>query len=797
MNKADAPKSKTFRTKTASRAKSPARGRATFTKSKIGYNIDAAGRSLVIVESPTKARTLTRYLGANYAVIASGGHIRDLPEKEFGVDIAHGFEPTYVNLPDRLPIVQAMQKAAREAREVLLATDPDREGEAIAWHISQVINHPAKAIKRIQFHEITKRAIEEALHAAGEIDLSKVDAQQARRVLDRLVGYKVSPILWKTVTGRLSAGRVQSVALRLICEREAEIEAFTSVEYWTIDGRFSAKSVEPFLARLVKVDGKKAEIANQEQTDHILSRLKADEYKVESVKKTQRKRSPAPPYITSTLQQDAARRLNFPVKRTMAIAQRLYEGLDIGEKGAVGLITYMRTDSTRVSNEALVAAREFIKTNYSPEHLTPAPRVYKNTKGAVQDAHEAIRPTDVRLKPELVKAYLSPEEYKLYDMIWRRFVATQMKDAEFDVTIVIIEGYTGAIFRASGQIVAYPGFLLVFADIKETEKEAEAKSGRDAEEPPAGALPTGLKAGMPLNLLELMPKQRFTQPPPRFTEAGLVKELDEKGIGRPSTYATIISTLFDRRYIDRLERALAPTDLGKTVNRILVDSFPDIFSVDFTARMETELDRIEEGIRWREVVGDFYAPFSIALENAEGMRRELKKVTLEPVGRKCPDCGAELVFRFGRRGRFIACTGFPKCRYAEPIENEKSADKKVETSDVLCPKCGKPMLVRSGKFGKFLGCSDYPKCKSILPLKTEFACPIEDCQGHLVERRTKTGKVFYGCSEYPRCEFSSWDAPIAGPCPMCQFPTLFEKKTRQGAQRLCRRCDYKETIRNG
>jgi len=784
LSPAGSPKSKASRT-TSGRSRNSAGPASTSTPPSRRPAATRDG-ALVIVESPTKARTLTRYLGSGYTVLASGGHVRDLPEREIGVDIARGFEPKYVELPDRAKIVGTLRKAAREAKQILLATDPDREGEAIAWHLSELIGRPLSDFGRVQFHEITRHAVEEAINHPGAIDMQKVDAQQARRVMDRLVGYQVSPILWKTVTGGLSAGRVQSVALRILCEREAEIEAFVPTEFWTIDGRFKGGGGVPFLARLSEFDGKKVEIGEEGAAKSVVDRLKPQTYSVESVKKVRRKRAPYPPYTTSTLQQDAGRRLGFSVKRTMAVAQRLYEGVELGSRGAVGLITYMRTDSMRVSSEAIAAARDYIASHFGTPAVSREPRVYRNKKGAVQDAHEAIRPTDVRLSPQELKGLLGGDEMKLYDLIWRRFVATQMKDAEYDQTTVRIHGSEGALFKSTGQVLILPGFLQVMADLKVSDDKTDEadKSG----EPPDTALPPGLVEGMPLALLDLIPKQRFTQPPPHYSEASLVKELDEKGIGRPSTYAAIISTLFDRTYAERREKVLHPTPLGKTVNRILVDLFPQIFSVEFTARMEEELDRIEEkGDEWRKVMGDFYGPFSTALAAADKAKGDLKKETLEPVGRDCPQCGSPLVYHFGRRGRFIACTGFPKCRYSEGIEENAPP---VE-SDTPCPLCGGKMLVRSGRFGKFLGCINYPKCKGLLPLKTEHACPREGCTGHIVERRSKSGKVFFGCSHYPDCDFVTWDSPTAGPCSQCKAPTLFEKKSKAGTQVHCRRCDWK------
>lgn len=739
--------------------------------------------ALIIVESPTKAKTLKKYLGdqkPSINVIASGGHVRDLPPKRFGIDVENDFQPEYVLLSSKKRIIKTLTEAAAKAETIYLATDPDREGEAIAWHLSHIFSPSVRnRVHRVQFHEITKRAVLEALRSPGKIDIQKVDAQQARRVVDRLVGYKVSPLLWKTVTGGLSAGRVQSVALRLICEREKEIEDFVKEEYWTIDGLFHNADIETFQAKLHKLDGKKIDITSQEESDEICKRLNdAGSYRISNIKRSRKKRNPAPPYITSTLQQDAARRFGFKVKRTMAIAQKLYEGVDLGERGITGLITYMRTDSTRVSKEANASLREYIGDSFGNDYLNKAVRYYKNKKGAVQDAHEAIRPTDVSINPEDIKDILSPSDFKLYSIIWKRFVATQMSPAEYDVTTVSIMGDDTIEFRASGQVIVFPGYLTVYEDKKNSRENSDDTT----------TLPVGLKSGMNLELQKLLPKQHFTQPPPRYSEAGLVKELDELGIGRPSTYATIISTLLDRRYVDLVEKAFKPADLGKTVNKILVEQFPDIFNVKFTARMEEELDEIEIGKKWVPVVENFYKPFSESMELAEANRKEIKKNTTQSLDRPCPECGRDLIIRWGKRGKFISCSGFPECKHAESLNPAPP----VET-DQKCPKCGKPMVVREGRFGRFLGCSDYPKCKGILPISTGYKCPEEGCDGDLIERKTKKGRTFYGCSKYPECKFVSWNAPVEGPCPKCQTPTLLVKKSsKNGDKKYCHRCSWSE-----
>jgi len=751
---------------------------------------------LIIVESPTKAKTLGKYiksgkleigdngdesgLPSTFLIIASGGHIIDLPKKKIGVNIEENFEPDYELLPGKSKIAKELKTAAVKAKFIYIATDPDREGEAIAWHLKNLIEGQGTAkIHRIAFHEITKSAVINALKSPGSIDMPKVDAQQARRVLDRLVGYQVSPLLWKTVTRGLSAGRVQSVALRLICEREVAIDDFVSEEYWSIDGEFKGEKVTKLTAALSKYDNKKIEISTQDQSDSIVKHLNSESYSITDIKRTSKKKNPSPPYSTSTLQQDAGRRLGFHVKRTMSIAQKLYEGINLGSLGSVGLITYMRTDSVRIANEAISNLRDWIADMHGTDYVNKTARVFKNKKSNAQDAHEAIRPTDIKLHPNDIRAYLSVEEFKLYQLIWQRFAATQMSPAKINGTTVIIGNGNGIDFRVSGQVIAFDGYLKVMnygkTDSVGSKDEAETN------------LPPGLEVGMEMNLTKLLPKQHFTQPPPRFTEASLVKELDELGIGRPSTYATIISTLIDRTYVERKDKTLPPTDLGITVSSVLVDRFPDVFSVDFTARMEGELDKIETGINWQSVVREFYTPFSKALEIAEEQRFDVKKrLVAKSVGRDCPDCGKDLIYRFSRRGKFISCSGYPTCKFAESIEPEE-----LITVDEKCPKCGSEMVVRFGKFGRFLGCSKYPKCRGIMAITTGKKCIKKDCEGELAERRTKRGKVFFGCNKYPKCDFVTWDEPLDGPCPECKAPTLFIKRSKKsGNKTYCGACDW-------
>lgn len=751
---------------------------------------------MIIVESPTKARTLGKYiksgkldtsgngersnLPSTFMILASGGHIIDLPKKKIGVDIEADFEPEYELLSGKSKIAKELKAAASKAKIIYIATDPDREGEAIAWHLQNLIKDQGNAkIHRIAFHEITKTAVIKALETPGSIDIPRVDAQQARRVLDRLVGYQVSPLLWKTVTRGLSAGRVQSVALRLICEREVAINEFNSEEYWSIDGEFKGENVPNLTAGLSKYNNKKIEISSEEQSNSIVKHLNAESYNISGIKRTSKKKNPSPPYSTSTLQQDAGRRLGYPVKRTMSIAQKLYEGIVLGKMGSVGLITYMRTDSVRISNEAISKLRDWISNEHGVNYVNKSIRIFKNKKTTTQDAHEAIRPTDIKLHPDEIKSYLADDEFKLYRMIWQRFATTQMSPANIDVTTVIVGNGDGIEFRTSGQIITFDGFLKV----QNTGKSESAGSKEDNE----NNLPAGLTSGMALDLTKLLPKQHFTQPPPRFTEPGLVKELDELGIGRPSTYATIISTLIDRTYVERKEKALPPTDLGITVNSVLVDRFPDVFSVDFTARMEGELDKIETGIKWQSVVREFYTPFSEALKIAEEQKAEVKKrLVTQSVGRNCPDCEKELLYRFSRRGKFISCSGYPDCKFAESLEPEEP----IKT-DQKCPECGNDMVVRSGRYGRFLGCSKYPKCRGIVAITTGKKCIKKDCDGEIAKRQSKRGKVFFGCNNYPKCDFVTWDEPLDGPCPECETPTLFIKRSKKsGNKTYCGACTW-------
>ena len=726
---------------------------------------------MVIVESPAKAKTINKFLGKDYDVKASMGHICDLPENRLGVDIYDGFRPKYVVIPEKRKVVSELKRAAQSADRVLLATDPDREGEAIAWHIAERVVKGKREVRRVLFHEITERVVKEAIANPQDIDIRKVYAQQARRVLDRLVGYQVSPLLWKTIKGGLSAGRVQSVALRLICEREEEIERFVPEEYWTIKARLRTTSGEEFEAVLVQRGEEKLKIPDRETAEGILRELEGLPFAVRQVLSKEVKRNPPPPFITSSLQQEAARKLGFSAEKTMRVAQELYEGVDLdGER--TGLITYMRTDSVRLADEAVKAVREFIASSYGPNFLPGKPRVFKSKKGA-QEAHEAIRPTDVRKEPRKVRKFLSQDQFKLYELIWKRFLACQMAQAVLDrKTVEVVAG--DHLFRATGSTVKFSGFTVLYQEAKDEDQE-------EKEVP----LPERIGAGETLELLGLSPEQHFTKPPPRYTEASLVKELETKGIGRPSTYAQIIGTLKERKYVVKEKGRFVPTELGRAVKSLLVRVFPDIFEVSFTARMEENLDKVESGEEeWVKVVEEFYGTFSKTLKWAEEHRGELKRSLQEETGEGCPECGRLLVIKWGRYGRFLACSGFPECSYTRPLNERESP----EPTGEKCPECGSELVVKLGKYGRFLACSGYPECRYSRALGTGLSCPEQGCDGELIERRTKKGRTFYGCSNYPKCSFATWDRPVPQSCPRCGFSYLLERRTKKGVRLSCPRC---------
>ena len=828
-------------------------------------------KALVIVESPAKAKTINKFLGRDFTVKASMGHVRDLPKRTLGVD-EESFEPEYMVLPDKKKTLAELKRSAKNVDAIYLASDPDREGEAICWHLMEELAKSTKAeFHRVLFFEITKRAILAAFDNPHEISMNKVEAQQARRILDRLVGYKISPLLWEKVRRGLSAGRVQSVALRIICEREREVQEFVPREYWSLTAHLAGENPPGFTAKMVLRDGKKIEPAHADEAKKILDELgyklvtnpgedegklvasaeavQPAEFKVASIQAREKRKHPYPPFITSKLQQDAARQLGFSVRKTMRVAQGLYEGREIGDAGTVGLITYMRTDSPRVSDDAIGAAREFIRSKYGKDALPEEPRSYKVAKQA-QEAHEAIRPTSTEFTPEKVKPYLGRDELRLYNLIWNRFLASQMASAVFDVTRVDIEAgpYT---FRANGSVLKSAGWLAVYhVGQAEDPRDRDKDDSDDSED---RRLPK-LTEGERLNPEQLLPKQHFTQPPPRFSEATLVKELEENGIGRPSTYATILSTIMDKAYVEKDGRRFQPTELGFLVNDLLVDSFGDIVNVGYTAGLEEELDRIEEGsLHWKEALGEFQEKFKKDLERAKVEMRDVKREAI-PTDQSCDKCGKMMVLKWGRFGQFLACSGYPDCKNtrdiaevegvngtelqsaaktakikAAPTQVEVDADpcekcgqamvlrrgrygpflacssypdckntRKVTVGkdgkaeakadrllDEVCPKCGSKLAIKQGRFGEFTACSSYPKCRYVKMKETGVSCP-ECSDGQVVERRSKRGKLFYGCSAYPECSFVTWRKPVDRKCPDCDASYLVERVTKKvGRQFVC------------
>jgi DNA topoisomerase-1 len=793
--------------KTTAAKKAAAKANAGKGKTRAPAKEKAFRNTLVVVESPAKAKTIKKYLGSGYTVKASVGHIMDLPKSRMGVDIENGFEPQYEVIKGKQKVVTELKAAAKNADRVLLATDPDREGEAIAWHVKEQIARRMPA-QRVLFNEITKKAIQEAIQKPLELNKDVYDAQQARRVLDRLVGYQISPILWTKVRRGLSAGRVQSVAVRLVVEREAEIAAFVPVEYWSIEADLEAALPPQFRAKLIKLDGKKVELGSREITLPLVEELKKLPFAVQSVEKKERRRNAPAPFITSKLQQEAANRLGFSPKKTMTLAQRLYEGVELGEEGQVALITYMRTDSVRLSPEATAAAREYVREMFGADYL-PAEPVQFKTKKSAQDAHEAIRPTTVEFGPSRVQKHLERDMFRLYELIWNRFIACQMVPAVFDQTTADIEAGGAAalhpaeseprsfLFRATGQILKFPGYLAVYgAQVpEEPEAGAEKMEGEDDEKGDVSRQLPPLTAGERLELVELIHEQHFTQPPPRFTEASLVKELEEKGIGRPSTYAAILSTIQDKEYVEKKENRFYPTDLGKIVNELLVQAFPKILDVEFTAHMEEELDDVEEGkMQWVKVLDEFYEPFKKSLRAAEKTMRDVKREE-QPTDLVCEKCGSPMVIKWGRMGRFLACSGYPDCKNTKDFVEKDGKIEIVEDlpTEVKCPTCGKPMVNKRGRFGRFLACSDYPNCKTTRPI-TLKGVPCPDCGGGLAERRTRFGKSFFGCVNYPNCKFAAWDRPIPGPCPQCGKPYLLSKYSKkEGPYIACpdKECGYR------
>jgi len=758
-------------------------------------------KPLVIVESPTKERTLKKYLGNQYKVASTVGHIKDLPQKEFGIDVENRFAPKYVTVPGKQKVIKALKTAAQDCSEVYLAPDPDREGEAIAWHTADVLKKKGGGPRfyRVLFHELTKKGVEDALAKTESLNENKYKAQQTRRILDRLVGYEISPILWKKVKYGLSAGRVQSVAVRMICEREREIQAVEPVEYWSVTAHLEGDNPPPFAAKLAKKDGKKLTISNEQSANAVLDEIRQADFIVDKINRKTVKRNPYPPFITSKLQQDAIRRLRFSAKKTMTVAQQLYEGLDLGHGEYVGLITYMRTDSTRISAEAANEALDLIRQSFGSDYALDKPRFFKN-KNKAQDAHEAIRPTSVYNTPEKVAPYLSRDQLSLYKLIWKRFVASQMAQALIDQQSVNINAGS-YLFTASGSTVKFPGFLALYQSADEA-SEAKGKNGEKTELPE-------LSEGMRLAVKQIEPKQHFTAPPPRYSEASLVKALEENGIGRPSTYAAILSNIQDKEYV-RLEKGnFYPSELGCIVSDLLVENFPDIFNVDFTAQMENDLDRVEASeAEAMDVLNRFYQVFESRVTTAADQMHSVKGVGV-PTDLSCPVCGKRLRIKVGKNGPFLACEGYPECTYSRNYtRDEKGRIHPVEpdhgaAEGEICDKCGRPMVVKQGKYGDFLACSGYPECKNTRSLNgntknapsTGVKCPEEGCDGELVERKSKRGKIFYGCSRFPDCTYALWDKPVPKPCPQCGAPFLVEKTTKkEGTVLKCinKACGYKE-----
>ena len=716
--------------------------------------------SLIIVESPTKVKTIKKYVGANFDVRASMGHVKDLPKSVLGIDIEHDFSPTYQVIEAKKKTLSELKKAAKNVAHIFLAPDPDREGEAIAWHIAEEVGTKDKKIYRVLFNDLTKNTILEAINHPQELDFNKYEAQQTRRILDRLVGYKISPLLWEKVRRGLSAGRVQSVAVRMICDREDEIRKFIPEEYWYVTATLEGANPPPFETRLIKIDEKKAKVSTEAQSAGLVEKLKTAPFVVVRVEKKETKRSPSPPFTTSKLQQEASRKLSFSAKKTMSVAQKLYEGIELGPEGSVGLITYMRTDSFRIADEALKEARSYIRENYNPDYLPAKARIFKNT-GTAQDAHEAIRPSSMAYKPQDIKAYLSNDQFRLYQLIWNRFVASQMNPAVFDQTTIDISA-AHCIFRAQGSVMKFAGYTIVYTEGKEDNGNG---SGEDSE---FGKMLPALSEKEILKLLSLKPEQKFTQPPPRFSEASLVRELEENGIGRPSTYAAILSTIQDREYV-RLEKGrFYPTDLGSIVTELLVKNFPQVLDVAFTASLESQLDMIEAGKMKRlDTLNQFYLPFETELHKAKTAMRNIKREET-PTDMTCEKCGSPIVIKWGRNGEFLACSNYPDCKNTQNFTRTSDGqiippEPQTTETDVVCDKCGRPMVVKGGKFGPFLGCSGYPECKNVVnirkdengaitPVKEEISdVACDKCGRSMVVKRGRFGP-FLGCSGYPECK---------------------------------------------
>ncbi|MCD4678527.1 MAG: type I DNA topoisomerase [Desulfobacula sp.] len=753
-------------------------------------------KPLIIVESPTKIKTLKKYVGKEFNIAASAGHIRDLPIKTLGIDIEKKFKAKYVNIKDKSKVIANLKKLAKDTKEIYLAPDPDREGEAIAFHIMDILKKKDRIFHRILIHELTKKGIQEALQHPLTPDVHKYDAQQARRKLDRLVGYQISPLLWQKVQRGLSAGRVQSVAVKIICNREREIRKFVTQEFWTITADLLGQFPPDFNAGLIKIDNKKVKIDNEKQASDIVKDLEKSQFVVQQIKTKTIKKNPLPPYITSKLQQDAINRLRFSAKKTMMVAQRLYEGIEIGTGGPEGLITYMRSDSTRIAPDATQEAQQFISQNIGSEFALSKPRFFKNKK-KVQDAHEAIRPTSVFHTPDKLKNFLSPDQFKLYDLIWKRFVASQMAQAIIDQKTILIQASQKYLFSVSGSTVQFPGYMNLFSQTGDL-NEKDSQTLPDVEE------------GTDLKTLKIIPKQHFTKPPPRFSEATLVKELEKNGIGRPSTYATILTVIRDKGYVDLIKRYFVPSELGFIVNDLLVSCFPNVLNISFTAQMQTNLDDVEKGsLEEVQLLTDFYSSFKKSLEAASEDMISVKGVGV-PTELNCPSCGKQLNIKIGRNGHFLACTGYPDCSFTSNyLRDEKGGisivEKIIDNTKVKdCIKCGKPMVQKEGRFGLFLACTGYPDCKHTESANGEQSgkdigvkCPETNCSGTIIERKSRRGKKFFGCSNYPNCKFASWDKPVDKSCPDCNSPYLVEKETkREGKSLKCpnRDCGFKELL---
>ncbi|MDZ7859973.1 MAG: type I DNA topoisomerase [Candidatus Krumholzibacteriota bacterium] len=710
-------------------------------------------KPLVIVESPAKAKTIMKYLDNNYDVIASVGHIRDLPKKKLGIDIENGFNPEYVNMKDKTKVIKKLKKSALSSEYIMIATDMDREGEAIAWHLSTILDNCGVDIKRIVFNEITQKAIERAVADPGNIDMNKVKAQQARRILDRLVGYLISPVLWKVFYRGLSAGRVQTIGLRLLCERENQIRIFTPVEYWTVEGELMNAQGDSFDTKLVKIDGKKADIKNRKESESAVAAIKAEKVYVNKISKKEKKRNPYPAYITSTMQRDAASRLGFSAKKTMVLAQQLYEGVELGSEGSFGLISYMRTDSTRISDDAYKNGVSYLKKEFAEESIIGKRRHFKKNKSA-QDAHEAIRPTDCFKTPGSLSRHLGKNQLALYKLIWQRFLASLSTPAVYQTISADLKAGIYQL-RSNGRVLKKKGFLDIMPDRKKEE---------DVQLP-------DISEGEVITIKKLEGKQHYTEPPARFSESALIKTLEENGIGRPSTYASILAIIQTRGYASKEKRTLYPTKLGEEVWRILDKLFNDIFEIEFTAGMENKLDEIEMAkTEWQDVIEDYYSHLKIDLEKFEVEKSDAKKLVQEETDEVCEKCGKKLIKKWSRNGQFLACPGYPECKFTKSLDEEDL--------DRECPRCGGKLKYKNGRFGRFIACSNYPDCKYTEPVKIGVKCPRDDCNGDIIEKRTRRGKIFYGCSNYPKCDFASWDKPVDRECPQCGGSILLEKSTK-------------------